>query len=65
MSEEVKPWNMIDGSPKAPDELAESRLKICQTCEYFKQRFQRCSKCGCFMTMKTQLEHAYCPENKW
>lgn len=61
----VKPWNMIDGSPRTPEELAESRLKICQSCKAFRPLTQTCKKCGCFMKMKVQLEKAYCPLDKW
>lgn len=64
-SEEVRPWNMIDGSPRAPEDLAVYRLGICQTCEWFRKTSQTCKKCGCFMKMKTQLEKAYCPLEKW
>ncbi len=52
-------------TPRASEELAESRLKICQTCEFFKVNGARCKKCGCFMKAKTTLEMAKCPVGKW
>ena len=63
---DVKPWDMLNpNEPRSSEELAEYRLKICQTCEFFKPLSQRCSKCGCFMKLKTQLSNAYCPMGKW
>lgn len=62
---DVKPWNLIDGSPRSPEETAEYRLEICKGCDFFRPKTQTCKKCGCFMKMKTQLEKAYCPLGKW
>lgn len=44
---------------------ANTRLAICQTCEYFRKSDQRCSKCGCFMAVKTYLKAEHCPVSKW
>ena len=64
--EDVKPWDLINpNKPRSPEELAQYRLEICQTCEFFSKLSQRCKKCGCFMKLKTQLANAYCPMNKW
>ena len=52
-------------SPRASDDLAEYRLKICQACEFFKKNGSRCKKCNCFMRAKTSLEQAKCPIGKW
>lgn len=52
-------------SPRASDAVIESRLKICQTCEFFKVNGSRCKKCHCFMKLKTELAHARCPIGKW
>lgn len=65
MAKDVKPWDLINGSPRSPEELAKYRLEICQTCEFYKPKTNRCAKCGCFMKLKTQLEHAKCPMKKW
>jgi hypothetical protein len=66
MSDDVKPWDMLDrSSPKVSRQVAKERLDICYTCPEFQQRMQRCSKCGCFMKMKVVLEKAKCPLGKW
>ncbi len=56
---------MINGSPRVSGELVKQRLDICHECPWFKPLAQRCKKFGCFMSMKTQLEKAYCPIGKW
>lgn len=63
--DEVKPWDLINGSPRSQEELAQYRLEICKGCEHFSKLSLRCKKCGCFMKLKTQLEKAYCPIGKW
>jgi hypothetical protein len=61
----VRPWDLINGSPRSPEELAASRLEICKGCEWFRQNAETCRKCGCFMKLKTKLEKAACPIGKW
>lgn len=51
--------------PRSSEELKEYRLSICKTCPFFNHRQQRCKKCGCIMTLKTTLERAKCPIDKW
>ena len=46
---DVKPWDLINGSPRSQEELAIYRLEICKQCEFFRQKSQTCKKCGCFM----------------
>jgi len=66
MSDDVKVWDLFNpNEPRSPEELAASRLKICQTCEWFRPKTQTCKKCGCFMKLKTTLENAKCPLEKW
>ena len=65
MSDNVKPWDLVNGSPRSPEELAAYRFEICSGCEFFRQRTQTCKKCGCFMKLKTKLEQAKCPIGKW
>jgi hypothetical protein len=43
--------------------VANDRLKICEGCEFFRDR--RCLKCGCFMDRKAHLKLASCPAGKW
>jgi hypothetical protein len=47
-----------------PDE-ANRRLSICKNCEFFEALSQRCSKCGCFMAVKSYLKAEKCPVGKW
>ena len=66
MSDDVKPWDLLNpNSPRSGEELANYRLEICKSCEFFKPKTQRCGKCGCFMKLKTGLENAKCPIGKW
>lgn len=62
---DVKPWDLINGSPRSSEELAAYRLEICKGCEWFRSKSQTCKKCGCFMKLKTNLEKAKCPIGKW
>ena len=65
MSRDVNPFDLINGSPRTPDELAAYRLEICKGCDWFRPKTQTCKKCGCFMKLKTTLEKAKCPIDKW
>lgn len=66
MTEEVKPWDLVNpNKPKAEKDLSLSRLEICVNCEFYRSRTNQCKKCGCFMKLKTTLEHAKCPIGKW
>jgi hypothetical protein len=62
---DVRPWDLVNGSPRSPEELAQYRLEICKQCEWFRKNTQTCKKCGCFMKLKTTLEKAKCPLDKW
>lgn len=52
-------------SVRLSKEEADRRLAICQTCQFFRTVDQRCSKCGCFMAVKTYLRAETCPVGKW
>lgn len=45
--------------------IAEERLEICRTCEFFNKKSTRCSKCGCFMEYKAMMPYVDCPIGKW
>lgn len=62
---DVTPWDLINGSPRSPEEISAYRLEICKTCPMFRQTTQTCKKCGCFMKLKTTLKKAKCPIGKW
>ena len=65
MSDDVKPWDLFNGSPRSPEEVAQYRLEICKGCDFFRPRTQTCKKCGCFMAAKSMLQNAKCPIGKW
>jgi hypothetical protein len=46
-------------------EEANRRLSICKKCEFFEALSQRCSKCGCFMAVKSYLKAEKCPVGRW
>lgn len=61
----AKPWHILDPDRHvSSNEIAEQRLKICESCEFYKITKQ-CSKCGCIMPIKVQLALAECPVGKW
>jgi len=44
---------------------ANKRLSICNQCPFFEKNSQRCSKCGCYLKVKTYLKAERCPIGKW
>lgn len=66
MSRDVsfKDW-MNPKEERASKEVVDARMEICNGCEFFSKRQQRCKKCHCFMKLKTELARARCPEKKW
>lgn len=66
MSDDVKFTDLFDPSqPRSDRALIESRLEICNSCEWFHKRLAKCRKCGCFMKLKSTLKQASCPVGKW
>lgn len=66
VGDDVSIWDLLDPNmPRSTKELMESRLAICAECPFFLKGSKRCSKCGCFMKLKTSLEQAKCPVHKW
>jgi len=47
--------------------LYNQRIEICKKCEFVKETLRqiRCSKCGCFMSLKARLSMLECPAGKW
>lgn len=65
-NDDVKPWDLLNPKqPRSSKDLIEHRLEICMACEFYRPNRDRCSKCGCFMNLKTRLENARCPVKKW
>ena len=47
----------------AKEEEIKKRESICFPCDFYVEG--RCSKCGCFMKNKLNLQQASCPLKKW
>jgi hypothetical protein len=66
MTKDVRPWDLLNpNQPRSQEDLVNSRLEICRACEFFRPKTETCRKCGCFMKLKTMLEKARCPIDKW
>lgn len=55
----------VGNSLNVQNEEAEKRKKICESCNFYNTPQQRCTKCGCYMAIKTYLKAASCPVGKW
>lgn len=53
------------GAVFSDKETTEKRMNECLNCEFLIPAQSRCSKCGCFMNMKTRLQTSTCPIGKW
>jgi hypothetical protein len=61
-----RPWHLFDEEKILKDEsIANNRLDICLSCEFFNSTTRLCKKCGCFMPGKVRLANASCPIGKW
>lgn len=49
----------------AQERETQRRLEICKSCEFIVLDAMRCTKCGCFMAVKTALASSNCPIGKW
>ena len=49
---------------KADQDVVVNRRNLCDGCEFSTSAY-RCTQCGCFMKIKTQLASAKCPIGKW
>lgn len=43
--------------------LEEQRMNICYSCPYYDK--YKCTKCGCYLLIKTKMVTESCPINKW
>lgn len=58
--------HLAGGLQKRTDEEALAIMdQFCKPCEFFIPDSSRCSKCGCFLAVKTSWKSAHCPVNKW
>lgn len=53
------------GQILATNEKLARRMDLCAKCEFLIAESSRCSKCGCFMNVKTRLDASKCPVGKW
>lgn len=51
--------------PRSDRDLIDTRLNLCNQCEWLDKRLVKCRKCGCFMKLKSTLKQATCPIGKW
>ena len=61
---EARPWHLATEA-KVDQEEFDRRMSICRSCEFLKKPAEQCSKCGCFMKLKTKIDRAHCPIHKW
>ena len=61
----VKPWDILNPNQPKNLDLGNKRMSICEECPELIELTKQCKKCGCFMLLKTKLETATCPLNKW
>ena len=49
------------------EETKDSRMKICKSCEHFRELTAQCKICGCFLEAKTRLVGFNCADTppKW
>jgi len=65
-SKNVKPWDILKKDTEyASEEVANFRYNTCLSCPELIKLTKQCKQCGCFMTIKTKLQAATCPLEKW
>jgi histidyl-tRNA synthetase len=64
--EKVSIFDLLDKDKYSKNkEEMDRRISICESCDHFIKITKQCSKCGCFMQLKTRLTNASCPIGKW
>jgi hypothetical protein len=62
----VTPLDLLNPkTKKAEKDVSGSRFSVCIQCPELIPVVNQCKKCGCFMEIKTKLEAAKCPLDKW
>jgi hypothetical protein len=62
---DTRPWDALNPTKYTDEETARKRMDICEVCPRLLKPTYQCKECGCFMKVKTKLEHATCPIGKW
>ena len=69
IKEIIVSWATSINPTEKQKEVAEKRLQICMSCEFWESEglFEKCSKCGCATKAKvfTPVGVQACPEKKW
>jgi len=60
-----RPWDLIDKQNYASEFIQKTRYDICLKCPELINITKQCKQCGCFMNLKTKLQDATCPIDKW
>jgi Family of unknown function (DUF6171) len=62
----TRPWDVLRPNAQyVSDDIASERMTICEACPRLIAATHQCKECGCFMKIKTKLEKATCPLDKW
>jgi hypothetical protein len=62
----VTPLDLLNPKTKKTEkDVSESRFSVCIQCPELIPVVNQCKKCGCFMEIKTKLDAAKCPLDKW
>ncbi len=62
----VSPMDILNPNTVWVNEsVSSARYAICKACPELIKLTKQCSKCGCFMNIKTRMEKADCPMRKW
>ena len=57
---------MATGMNRVSDDIQKTRMDICKSCEFYNQaKSPYCSKCGCFLNIKTTWGSEGWPVGKW
>ncbi len=43
----------------------EERLEVCKGCQYYNAAKNKCTRCGCNLTLKTAYVNSKCPIDLW
>lgn len=60
----VAKW-VLSGFKLVTREQQDTRLAVCEQCEFLFKEQVRCTKCGCFVKIKAWMATEDCPLNKW
>lgn len=55
----------VSGNKPLPVEESDRRMGICKACEFYDPDNVKCTKCKCFLIVKTKWRTQKCPEGRW